>query len=134
MVAKCLCAWNCMILHSFFPHPSLCLVTKMNLLKKSSCSFNLCKWLFPCLQRWFGEITSPELNRCSRIFSSTINWRKFFAEKKYNSNYSMLLNFAQLVMSLHWLGCAGQIDIGNVQYSLVRRLINYKLSDNKDIE
>ena len=27
-----------------------------------------------------------------------------------------------------------KLDIGNVQYSLVRRLINYKLSENKNID
>ena len=55
-----------------------------------------------------------------------------FAEKKYNSNYSILLNFAQFVMSFISLGVEEKLDIRNVQHSLVPRLIKYKSSDNKD--
>ena len=59
---------NCMALHSLFPHPSLCLVTKMDLLNRPLSSFNPRKQLFICLQRWFGEKTPPELNQCFRFF------------------------------------------------------------------
>ena len=33
-VVKCLCGKTCVMLHSFFPHPFLCLVTKMDLLNR----------------------------------------------------------------------------------------------------
>ena len=35
MVVKCIYGSKCMTLHSFFSHPSLCLVTKMNLLNQA---------------------------------------------------------------------------------------------------
>ena len=50
---KCLCVWNCMTLHSFFPHPSLYLSAR--------------KQLFLCQQRWFGGTTPSELHGCFTI-------------------------------------------------------------------
>ena len=40
MFVKCLCGWNCMSLYSFFSHPLLYLMTKINLLNKTLFSFN----------------------------------------------------------------------------------------------
>ena len=58
-----------------------------------------------------------------------------FAEEKYLIPIipflSILLNLLCLRVSL---GVQEKLDIGNVQYSLVRTLISFKLSDNKDIE
>ena len=55
----------------FSPFPLL--ATKINLLKKPLSSFKPCKQLFFCLQRWFGEVTLPELHKyqyqCTLIFS-----------------------------------------------------------------
>ena len=84
-VVQCLCGWNCMTMHSFFPHPSLCLENKMNLVKKPWSSCNPRKQLFLCPQPWFGEAAPPELNRCFRIFSSTIHWREIILQKKVKS-------------------------------------------------
>ena len=97
-VVKCLCGWNCMTMYSFFPHFSLCLENKMNLLKKLLSSFNPCKQLFLCLQPWFGEATPPELNRCFRIFSSTINWRQIILQKKVKSPLFSSSQFCSNVM------------------------------------
>ena len=126
---------QCMTLHNFFPHPSLCLVNKMSLLKKLLSSFNPRRHLFLCLQPWFGETAPPELNRCFRIFSSTINWRQIILQKKSKipiiQFFSILLNMWCLLISL---GVQDNLVIGNEQYSLVRRLINYQLWDDKDVE
>ena len=45
--------------------------------------------------------------------------------------FSILLNLQCFWISL---GVQDKLDIGNVQYSLARRLINYKVWDNKDTE
>ena len=95
MVVKCLCEWNCMTLHSFFPHPSLCLMTKTNLLKMPLSSFNPRKQLFLCLQPWFGETTPPERNPRFRIFSSTINWRKIILQKKNKISIISILSIGK---------------------------------------
>ena len=47
------------------------------------------------------------------------------------SFFPILLNLQCLCISV---GVQKKLDIGNVQYSLVLRLIDDKLSDNKDIE
>ena len=65
-----------MILHSFFPHPFTCLVTKMDLLNRSLSLLNPRKQLSLCQQRWFGETTSPGINRCFTIFFPTVNGRQ----------------------------------------------------------
>ena len=56
-----------------------------------------------------------------------------FAEKKdpIFPFVSLLLNLYCLSISL---GVQDKLDIGNMQYSLARRLINYKSWENKNIE
>ena len=44
---------------------------------------------------------------------------------------SLLLNLYCLSISL---GVQDKLDVGNAQYSLARRLINYRSWENKDIE
>ena len=51
-----------MTLYSFFPHLSLCLVIKKDLLDRPLSSFNTREQLILCQQRRFGETTPTELN------------------------------------------------------------------------
>ena len=57
---------DCMTLYSFFPHPSFCLVTKMNLLNKT---------LYPHLIRANSYFSVNKVDLLNNIFS-TINWRQ----------------------------------------------------------
>ena len=104
-VVKCSCGWNCMTLHSFFFHLSLCLVTKMNLLKKPLSSFNPRKQLFLCLQPWFGETTPPEIKQCFRIFFRLLTGDKEFCRKKMKSQLSHSSQFCSTcnVFGLAWV-------------------------------
>ena len=127
--------WHCILFIFFSLHPLPCLVTKMHLLKNLLSSFNPCKQLFLCLEPWFGETAPPELNKCFRIFSFTINWRQINLQKKNNI---LIIPFFSVLLSL-WclyvsLGVQDKLGIGNVQYLFVRRLINYKLWEIKDIK
>ena len=97
-----------MILHSFFSHPSLCLATKINLLKKPLSSFNPANSYFSVYS--LDLLKQLLLNLIDTFFHYQLETNNF-SEKKYNSNnYSIFLNFAELViMSLDQLGYAGQI-------------------------
>ena len=59
---------------------------------------------------------------------------KNLAEKKYDFIHSVFLNFPQFQMSLHLLGFAGQITSWNCSILSCPKVVNQKLSENKDIE
>ena len=94
-----------MTVHSFFTHRSLCLATKMNLLKKPLSSFNPRKQLFCCLH----------LDLVRQLLLNLIDASEFFLHHQLETNNFTKKNMIPItpfifhVMSLDQLGCAGQI-------------------------
>ena len=91
-VVKCLGGWNCMTLRSFFTHSSLCLVTKMNLLKKSLSPQTVISLSTTLI--WWNNSSWTQSMLPNFLFHYQVE-RDNFAEKNMNpiiSFFSILLN------------------------------------------